>query len=191
MILLVVDSPPWHDALALQRDQRALVLQLTVLGDPVMDAKGETVFRRRPFYYALETVTRQRLDTGLTPDTIVDDLRKTKTHVVIDRGLPPRNAGFVATNYLLARKEVRVAGKRLRAENTQTVRIEIPGDYTLLARAGPSRASMDGTAFANSWYLTTGLYTLRMATPTPALLVWSPALARGLDPAALWANEHP
>jgi len=191
LILLCIGSPPWHDALAHQRSERALVLQLTTPADPVMDAKGETVFRRRPFYYALETVTQQRLLTGLTPDTIAADLRKTKTHLVIERRLPSRDTSFVGANYLPVWGNVHVAGKRLPAGGAQTVRIEIPGDYTLLSQHGALRASMDKGAAASTWYLGTGVHTLRMNAVVPALLVWSPALARGLAPAALWAKAHP
>jgi hypothetical protein len=190
-VLLLIGSPPWHDALADQRSERALVLQLTTPGDPVMDAKGETVFRRRPFFYALETVTQQRLLGGLTPDTIAADLRKTKTHVVVDRRLPPRDAAFIAANYLPAWENVDVAGKRLPAGGTQAVRIEIPGDYTLLSRHGALRASMDGGTPASTWRLDSGVHAFRMHAAGPALLVWSPALERGLNPAALWAHAHP
>lgn len=191
LAFLFAGSPPWDDALARQRQERALVLQLTRPADPVMDAKGETVFRHRPFFYALETVTQQRLLTGLTPDTIAADLRNTKTHVVVDRRLPPRDAAFVAANYLPVWKNVYVAGERLPAGGKQTVRIEIPGDYTLLSRDGPLRASMDGGAPAGAWRLDAGVHTLHVNATAPAVLVWSPALARGLNPAALWANPHP
>lgn len=189
--LLLIGSPPWRDALANQRRARALVLQLTTPGDPVMDAKGETVFRRRPFFYALESVTQQRLLEGLTPDTIAADLRKTKTHVVVAWRLPPRDDAFVAVNYLPVWKNIFVAGKRLPAGGTRAVRIDIPGDYTLLSRDRALRASMDGGAAASTWHFSPGLHTLRMNGTARALLVWTPALARGLDPSALWSNARP
>lgn len=191
LALLLYGSPPWHDALAVQRQSRALVLRLTAPGDPVMDAKGQTVFRRRPFFYALESVTQQRLLQGLTPDTIAADLRGTRTHVVVSWRLPPRDEAFVLANYLPVWKNIYVAGKRLPAGGAQAVRIEIPGDYTLLSRQGALRASMDDGATASSWRLAAGVHALRMNIAGPALLVWSPALMRGLNPAALWANTRP
>lgn len=189
--LLLIGSPPWRDALAGQRQARALVLRLTVPGDPVMDGKGETVFRRRPFFYALESVTQERLLEGLTPDTIAADLRKTRTHVVAAWRLPPRDDAFVAANYLPVWKNIFVAGKRLPAGGTRTVRIEIPGEYTLLSRHGALQASEDGGAAASTWHFSQGLHTLRMNAAAPALLVWTPALARGLDRSSLWANPRP
>jgi hypothetical protein len=53
------------------------------------------------------------------------------------------------------------------------------------------RASVDDGASTNTWRLDAGVHTFRMNEAEPALLVWSPVLARGLDPATLWANARP
>jgi len=82
-------------------DLVADVLQLTRPGDYVMDLKGETVFRPRPFFYALEALTRERLERGLLADTIPERLIATATHVAVldsDR-LPPRAREFLREHY--------------------------------------------------------------------------------------------
>ena len=48
---------PWRDRTVGDRTLLATVLRLTGPRDFVMDLKGETIFRRRPFYYALEGIT--------------------------------------------------------------------------------------------------------------------------------------
>ena len=51
--------------LAIIRDVGAL----TMPGECVMDAKGETIFRRRPYYYAFEGFTEERIERGLLANT--------------------------------------------------------------------------------------------------------------------------
>jgi hypothetical protein len=128
---------------------------------------------------------------GLTPDTIAGPICARRRRTWVAWRLPPRDDAFVAVNYLPVWKNIFVAGKRLPAGGTRTVRIEIPGDYTLLSRDGALQASMDGGAAASMWHFSPGLHTLRMNGTAPALLVWTPALARGLDSSALWANPRP
>lgn len=186
LALLAQGSPPLSDALAHQRSQRALVLQLTAPSEPVMDAKGETVFRRRPFFYALESVTRQGLKDGRIPDTLIADLKSTRTHIVVACDLPPKDAAFVKANYLPAENEVYVAGLRLPPEqDTRTIRIEVAGDYRLVAREGTLRASVDGDVIADEWRLSPGPHSVRTDKAVAAVLVWAPALRRGLNMADL------
>ena len=49
------------------------VLRLTNPSEYVMDSKGETIYRNRPFYYVLEELTGMRLKEGLIKDTITED----------------------------------------------------------------------------------------------------------------------
>ena len=57
------------------------VLRLTDPSDTIMDLKGETVFRDRPFYYVLEIVTLARMQLGVIPDTIPEALVAHRTCV--------------------------------------------------------------------------------------------------------------
>src|SRR4029077_932232 len=40
------------------------VLKLTDGNDYVMDAKGETIYRRRPYYYIIDKITKGMIDRG-------------------------------------------------------------------------------------------------------------------------------
>src|SRR5690348_11295341 len=69
------------------------VLVLTRHGDCIMDLKGETIYRRRPFYYALETIARSAISHRTIADTIPDDVIACRCHVAVaDAGLLPRRA---------------------------------------------------------------------------------------------------
>jgi hypothetical protein len=89
--LVLIIGTPWEGQA--RQDVRLLadVLRLTRPHEYVMDLKGETVFRRRPFYYTIEAVTKARLRQGWLADTIPERLIATRTRVVVDaRGFPPR-----------------------------------------------------------------------------------------------------
>src|SRR5262249_47589603 len=102
VVWLLLAAPPWSDGMAAHTRLMRDVLTLTGRADPVMDAKGESVFRRRPFYLALERMAVAEIDRGLVPDTIPEDLVRTRTHVVIfDRmRFPDRATEFIRANYL-------------------------------------------------------------------------------------------
>jgi hypothetical protein len=81
--VLVVRARPWADGL---RDQRELLqdtLRLTAKDEFVLDSKGETIFRRRPFYYAYVDVTRSLFASGGLKDAAREGLAETKTRVVL------------------------------------------------------------------------------------------------------------
>ena len=63
--LLLARHPPWDDRLADERAALADVLAITAVRDTVMDDKGAAIFRMRPFYFALEGITRARIERGL------------------------------------------------------------------------------------------------------------------------------
>jgi hypothetical protein len=73
---------PHSTALAHQVKTWHAVLRLTRAGDYVMDEKGELLFRRRAYYYELETITRARIAQHLLPDDIPQSLARTNTLVV-------------------------------------------------------------------------------------------------------------
>ncbi|HVG23259.1 MAG TPA: hypothetical protein VND45_03825, partial [Thermoanaerobaculia bacterium] len=56
-------------------------LRLTRSGEPLMDLKGETIFRRRPFYYAFELITRTQMAKGLIADTVAADVVRSRTFI--------------------------------------------------------------------------------------------------------------
>jgi hypothetical protein len=66
----------------------------------VMDSKGETIYRRRPFYYVLEGLTGGRMKAGLIPDTIPERLVETQTPLATVRRMPRVAADFIRKNYI-------------------------------------------------------------------------------------------
>src|SRR5207302_2053106 len=78
------------------------VLHLTRPGEPLMDFKGETIYRRRPYYYILEYISRHQLRLGMIHDTIAEDVVRTHCHVAQADGdfLPLAGRRFLAANFL-------------------------------------------------------------------------------------------
>ncbi len=177
-------------------DLIADVLRLTRPGDEVMDLKGETVFRPRPFFYALETFTRERLERGLLADTISERLITTATHVAVpdsDR-LPPRARAFLRDHYLSVGR-LRVAGRMLttspsRARTGIVFHVEIPAPYAVASAAGTAHGELDGERYDGPRALTTGRHVFRTkADEGPLALVWAPTLERGFSPFAARAAD--
>jgi hypothetical protein len=54
-------------------------LNLTHRGETVLDAKGQTIYRARPYYYVLEQITRERVERG----ELIDDSPK---QLMLDSG---------------------------------------------------------------------------------------------------------
>src|SRR5262249_14192424 len=70
--------------------------RLTRPDDYVLDLKGESVFRHRSIPLVLEWITRQGLQQHRIPDTLIDDLIRTRTHVAIAevKRFPPDDRRF-------------------------------------------------------------------------------------------------
>lgn len=169
--------PPWENRLAQEQASLADVLSITTDQDPVMDDKGASVFRMRPFYYALEDITLARIRRGLIRDDIPQRLIATDTHVVWALRLPPADARFVAENYLPARNGLMVAGHdfgRLQRDDVETTLTLLPGTYALDATT-QSGVRLDGSAYIAPRSLAAGPHTLSVAQAGRYALVWQPA----------------
>ncbi len=191
---IVVDTKPWHDAAATQRERRADVLALTTPADLVMDAKGESVFRRRPVYWVLEGITLARMRDGSIVDDIAANLVATRTPVVVADRLPDDARAFVVRNYLRIAPTVYVAGHEFAAHDAGEaleVAVEIEGDYSVVGPHGIVEATLDGEPVAGSRRLERGTHVLRAATADRFALVWTPALQRGLTVARLFGPTLP
>jgi hypothetical protein len=77
-------------------------LRLTGPGDPILDFKGETVYRRRPYFYVLETITRSAIARGVLPDTIPEAIAATGACVAVadHPRLPSRARAFLLANFV-------------------------------------------------------------------------------------------
>lgn len=167
------------------------VLKLTQPGDPVMDLKGETVFRSRPFYYILETITKERMRRGLIADDIPERLIATRTCVAIPdtAAFPPRARAFLKENYLSV-GHLRVAGRLLASPTGEGAgpvpfEIRIPARYAVVAENGRAAGLLDGRPYDGPRFLESGPHELRPSSGSRSMaLVWAQAVERGYSPFA-------
>ena len=192
LLTILAARPPWRDRL-LQRQERelALVLRLTHADDFVMDAKGEAIFRRRPVFWVFEDIAEYRIAHGLLHPQVRIHLQRTGTPLVIDHRMPDSAEPFIARNYLPLQGNVRVLGQRFtvaQAQQPVLLPIAIPQRYVLLDAQGRAAAArIDGRAVAGAVALTRGCHTLQVPAAGSYLLLWAPAIRRGLDAASLLA----
>lgn len=165
------------------------VLSLVGPDEFVMDAKGETIFRRRALYWVLEGITRERIRRGLIPYDVPQRLAETGTGVVVASRLSPSDLNFIQANYLLFSKRVFVAGKFCLPAGGP-VSISIPGRYTLVADGPPPEgATLDGSPLSAGQYIGAGEHALAVPGSSGTshdggrlALVWSRAAAQGYSP---------
>ena len=151
--IIILTAEPWRN-----EAERSIVLveeviALTHPSETVMDLKGETVFRPRPYYFVLEAVTNLKLGIGLIRDTIADTLVKSRTYVVAGVTLLPPAARRFVERYYVPWGVVRVAGAQLqplRDGLVESFDIGVPGPYVVLGERGVLRATIDGCAVGRS-----------------------------------------
>jgi hypothetical protein len=164
----------WHTTML---DQ---ALRLSHPGEMIIDLKGETIFRRRPFYYAFEYITRAQIAHGLIRDTVAEDVVRTRTHVAQADGpmWPPRARAFLSANFLNMGR-MRASGQWLADDGTFT--IAVPGEYVIVSERGEVRGVLDGTPYVGGRMLGVGGH--RFVGPKTKLAVlWAPAFRRGHSP---------
>ena len=159
------------------------VLALTRPGDPVMDQKGETVFRPRPFYYCLESITSSKIARGIIPNTIVDRMTAARTLVCVVPNKFPREAReWIERHYLPVTSKLCVAGCRIPAGDgaaPRTFDLPVSAHYQLENADGPATAMVDGSAVSGPVYLTAGTHRLDSKDPRPLTVIWARALEKG------------
>lgn len=181
IVAIVVTAEPWkneaHNEIAMVDE----VLALTAPSDPVMDLKGESVFRPRPYYFVLEAITNIKLRVGILRDQIADTLVRSQTHVVVSDNLPPRARDFVRRNYV-PWGTVNVAGVLLPPLSGSLAPIDftlsIPGSYVVLGEQGVLKATIDGKWVGHQGLaLGPGRHRLQSVDrASKAMVVWSGAL---------------
>jgi hypothetical protein len=157
-----------------ERDYHRQLLRETVAvtrpGELLLDLKGETVFRPRPTFYALEQVTRDLIARGLIPDTAARDVVSRRCYVATRDAsfFPPATRAFLKQHFVSV-GSLRVAGQRIA---NGTFSIAVPGPYTVIDAAG--RPLERGTYAA-------GVHAAN-AGGNARFVVWTPALERGFKP---------
>lgn len=184
---LLIFNPPWQNQTHNQERLLADVVRLTEPGDYVMDAKGETIFRRRPFYYALERMTSARMRMGQIADTIPERLIATRTCVVNASSYPPRADAFIRKHYISA-GQLHIAGQLLPTSmpgDTLPVVFEvaIPARYALVAEHGAVTGLLDGKPYQGARWLEAGCHEfLASGGDGRFAFMWAQAVERGFSP---------
>ncbi|HKS23314.1 MAG TPA: glycosyltransferase family 39 protein [Thermoanaerobaculia bacterium] len=151
--VIIVVAQPWRNAAEHSIVLVEEVLALTSPSETVMDLKGETVFRPRPFYFVLEAVTNLKLGVGVIRDTIADTLVQSRTYVVAGVELFPPAARRFVERYYVPWGAVHVAGAQLQPLRDglgESFDIAVPGPYVVLGERGVVRATIDGCAVGRS-----------------------------------------
>jgi hypothetical protein len=172
---------------AMQIEMVRQTLQLTRPGDMVMDLKGETIYRQRPYYFVFEKITRDAIHAGLLPDRMAEAVVSHSCHVAQadSSSFPPRSREFLNENFLLVGL-LRASGQWLRADGTFT--IAIPGDYVMLDRKGECRGMLGGAPYSGPQYLAAGAHRFLAHRAGRVACLWAPAYQRGFSPFHL---RHP
>ncbi len=185
-VLALVATFYYADRLENRTDEQVTmldqVLRLSRPGEPLMDIKGETIFRRRPFYYAFEAITRKAMREDRIPDTVAQSMIHARCYVAQADGpfLPPLGRQFMRRNYIDMGR-IRVAGQWIGDEGNFT--IAIPGEYIVVSADGAARGLLDGNAAPGPRTLAAGAHRFSRSTPRERLAVmWAPAFARGGSP---------
>ncbi len=181
---IVFVSTPWRDQVTPTSALIQQTVALTAPGESVLDLKGEMLFRRRAFYYVLEKITKRAISSGRLQDTIAADVLRTHTMVAVpdNPGFPKRGRAFLLRNFVDV-GSVRVAGVIVPSE---TFRIEIPAEYSVVTTRGEFRGLLDGTRYTGARFLGAGVH--RISGPGPLAVVWARAAALGFSP---FSGERP
>jgi len=158
------------------------LLNLSRPGELVMDYKGETIYRRRPYYFILEFITRNAIARGLVSDTVPEDLVRTGCHLAQADGpqWPDRGRDFMSANFLNLGR-LRASGQMLRPDGSFS--IAIPGKYVIIGASGSPRGSLDGTPYREARQLAAGVHTFTPVIGGERLAcIWAPAWWRGFSP---------
>jgi len=164
------------------------VLAVTDRDDYVLDRKGETVFRRRPYFYAMVIITKERFRRGLLRDDVAERVVETGTCVATAdlRGFPPAARAFLERNFVVC-GPLRVAGRTLRDAATGSLApipfdVEIAARYVVVTEGGAARGSLDGVPLDGARELSRGPHVYAPAPGEGRLsLAWAQAIERGLS----------
>jgi len=153
---------PWRNANQAEDRMLQEVLQDTRPGEPIMDTRGETVFRPRSYYYVLEDVTESRLAMGLLRDGIAEDVVRTHTHFAVpDTPLFPPQARRFLNEHFLPFGALRVLGRDLgdssrSADRVRRFDVSYADRFAILADGADGRGALDGVPYQGPTLLRPG-----------------------------------
>jgi hypothetical protein len=184
LYMILKSNSPFQDRTKDKISMVATVLQLTEPSDYVMDSKGETIYRRRPFYYILEGLTGRRMKAGLIPDTIPERLVETETPLATVRRMPPAAADFIRKNYIPIAFRLSALGQILSTDNERfDFEIAVPSVYAVIAEFGLFKGTLDGKSTCGSIRIEAGHHEIQRTSGSGRVaLLWARAAEKGYNP---------
>jgi hypothetical protein len=182
--LIINSESPFSDQTKQKISMVATALQLTEPSDYVMDSKGETIYRMRPFYYVLEGLSGRRMKEGLIPDTIPEKLVETETPLATVRRMPRAAAAFIRKNYIPIAFRLSVLGQILTEGNEKFgFDIAVPSVYSVMAEFGSFGGTLDGKNISGPVRIEAGHHEIqRVSGSGRVALFWARAAEKGYDP---------
>jgi hypothetical protein len=193
--ILITDSP-FQDQTVDKIGMVADTLKLTDPSDYVMDSKGETIYRQRPYRFVLESLTKHRLGQGILKDTIARELVDKRVPLATTMRMPHRSRDFIKNNYVPIAFRLFVLGKVLRDQKSApgapcNFEVHVPSRYTLATADGMPTGQLDGTPFTGPRELAIGKHTyVPDGNPGKVVLVWASAIERGYSPFAKIKKDY-
>lgn len=181
---MICSQSPMTDQTKQRVGMVATTLQLTEPSDYVMDSKGETIYRMRPFYYVLEGLTGRRMNAGLIPDTIPEKLVETETPLATVRRMPGAAAAFIRKNYIPIAFRFWALGQ-IRTANSEkfSFDIAVPSVYSIMTEVGTFKGTLDGKNISGPLRIEAGHHEIERAAGSGRLaLFWACAAEKGYDP---------
>ena len=166
----------WHTTMM---DQ---ALRMTRPGERIIDLKGETIYRRRPFYFVFENIGRAQIAHGIIRDTVAEDVIRTRTYVAQADGpmWPPKARAFLNQHFINMGR-LRAAGQWIAEDGAFT--IAIPGEYVIVNERGEASGVLDGRPYTGARQLAAGRHRFdRAVADEAAAVMWAPAFRRGHSP---------
>src|SRR3989442_5472998 len=137
----------------------------------------------------MERVTGDRIERGLLPERIPEDVIATRTCVAAARIplFPARTRRFLMENFIPI-GHLLIAGRFLPASGTVAnhsgeFEIAIPAHYALVSESGDLQGLVDGEPYTGPRELAAGRHTFSLSFKGPrAAVVWGKAVQRKFSP---------
>lgn len=190
LALLFAKPQFWKDNTKPETNLIRSVIALTNRDDPVLDCKGETVFRPRTLRSVLERIEMRQIEQGIIVDSAPERCIETQTHVVATLLLEKfsmRTRQFVNANYVPVGNGLSVAGKVLRPSANDLRRadfdVAIPARYAIVSDHAQVSGMLDTSPYDSPRFLVAGHHTFASASEFQQLtLLWAQAVDRHFTP---------
>lgn len=193
-IAFVLNAEPFGKNEDKRVSQYVSLFRLADPGEYVLDLKGETIFRPRPTYLALESLTREQIKNGTLKDDTIERLIATRTAVVnySDRFMDKTKA-FLDANYVHV-QNARVLGQKLPTVQDQPLKfhIAVPERYIFVGSKGPVQGTLDGKPIDGPRWLDAGPHEVTVTNHLGETSVfWARAWERGFTPYVTFDPSSP